>query len=266
MLASAPLITSEQVDQFHRDGFCALPAITTAQEVGWLREIYDRLFDQRAGRADGNQFDLAGADEEGEEAALPQILMPSRYAPELKDGLFRRNALAIAHALLGAEAIAQGEHAILKPARGGPATPWHQDEAYWGEQVDYNAISIWIPLQDATVENGCMHFVPGSNKLDVLPHHSIGHDRRVHGLEVDDGAAEFSRAVACPIPAGGCTVHHCRTLHYAGPNRSSEARRAYILAFGTPPMPRPTPRVFHWNRIKETAREARAQRSAGRPA
>src|SRR6187551_721979 len=110
MLASAPLLTSEKVDQFHRDGFCTLSAITTAQEVGWLREIYDRLFQQRAGRAEGNQFDLAGADEEGEEAALPQILMPSRYAPELKDGVFRSNALAIAQALLGAEAIAQGEH------------------------------------------------------------------------------------------------------------------------------------------------------------
>jgi ectoine hydroxylase-related dioxygenase (phytanoyl-CoA dioxygenase family) len=178
-----------------------------------------------------------------------------RYAPELANGQFRVNAMHIAKQLLGQECVAQGEHAILKPARIGAETPWHQDEAYWGEDREYNALSIWIPLQPATMENGCMQFVPGSQKLEVLPHHSIGHDPRVHGLEVE--GADVSRAVACPIPAGGCTIHHNRTLHYAGPNRSDIPRRAYILGFGTPPKKRDIPRVFQWNRIKQTAREER---------
>src|SRR5437870_4772312 len=143
------LLTQAQIDFYHREGFLALEAITTPAEVAWLRDVYDRLFEARAGREEGNQFDLGGTDEEGEEAVLPQILGPSRYAPELKEGLFRVNALAIARQLLGPEAQARGEHAILKPAGKGAPTPWHQDEAYWDPTLAYESLSIWIPLQEA---------------------------------------------------------------------------------------------------------------------
>jgi len=258
-----PTVSLEQaqIDFYHANGFLALDAITTQEEVGWMREIYDRLFASRAGRAEGNQFDLGGSDEEGKTAVLPQILGPSNYAPELKEGLFRVNALHVAKQLLGDAVIPMGEHAIFKPPRYGAETPWHQDEAYWGEQMRYNSFSMWIPLQEATLENGCMQFIPGSHKSEILPHHSIGHDVRVHGLEMDD-LPDAAKAVACPIPAGGCTIHNNRTMHYAGPNRSDIPRRALILGFGTKPVPYPgTPRDFYWNKMKQTAREARANAS-----
>ncbi len=254
-------LTQDQIAFYHREGYLALPAVTTPQEVEWLRGIYDRLFAARAGWEVGDQFDLAGPDEEGQEAALPQILGPTKYAPELKEGLFRINALAVARQLLGPKAVPQGEHAILKPARTGAPTPWHQDEAYWGPEWNYNSISIWIPLQPATMENGCMQFVPASHKLDVLPHHCINNDPRIHGLEVDK--AETTSAVACPIPAGGATIHHNRTLHYTGPNTSDAPRRAFILMFALPATRRTDTRDFYWNTQKQTARQQRAVQAAG---
>jgi ectoine hydroxylase-related dioxygenase (phytanoyl-CoA dioxygenase family) len=255
-------LTADQIQFYHREGYLALDAITTQEEIAWLREIYDRLFAARAGREEGNQFDLASADEEGKEAALPQILSPSKYAPELKEGLFRVNALHVARQLLGPEAMYQGEHAIFKPARFGAETPWHQDEAYWNPGLDYNALSLWIPLQRATLENGCMQFVPGSHLWEVLPHHTIGNDPRVHGLEVD--AADTAGAVACPLPPGGATLHHNRTLHYTGANRSEVPRRAYILGFGSPPKPAAEKRVFYWNDRKQTPRDERAKEAQAR--
>src|SRR6185436_14247207 len=87
---------------------------------------------------------------------------------------------------------------------------------------------------------------------DVLPHHSIGHDPRVVGLEVDSAEALAPKAAACPIPAGGATVHHSRTLHYTGPNQSDGPRRAYILGFGTPPQPRTVARNFYWLAQQQT--------------
>jgi ectoine hydroxylase-related dioxygenase (phytanoyl-CoA dioxygenase family) len=254
-------LTQQQIDSYHANGFLALDAITTPDEVEWMRGIYDRLFAQRAGRDEGNQFDLGGSDEEGKTAVLPQILQPSKYAPELKEGLFRVNGLHVARQLLGEKAEPMGEHAIFKPARYGAETPWHQDEAYWGEQMLYNSFSMWIPLQPATIENGCMQFIPASHKSEIQPHHSIGHDVRVHGLEMDQ-LPEPSRAVACPIPAGGCTIHHNRMMHYAGANRSDIPRRALILGFGTKPTPYPgEPRDFYWNKLKQTARAAREERA-----
>jgi len=258
-MSSTIAFTHEQIDFYQREGYLALEALTTQEEVAWLRAIYDRLFAERAGREAGDQFDLAGADTDDDEAALPQILGPSKYAPELLHGLFRANAFAVAQQLLGPEAQPQGEHAILKPAHHGVETPWHQDEAYWNPALTYNALSIWIPLQPATLANGCMQFVPGSHRHEVLPHHPINNDPRIHGLEAD--AAYTSNAVACPLPPGGATIHTNRTLHYAGPNRTDEPRRAYILLFGVPPSARSEPRDFYWNTSKTTARQQRADQT-----
>jgi hypothetical protein len=92
-----------------------------------------------------------------------------------------------------------------------------------------------------------------------MPHHTINHDPRIHGLEID--MIDVANAVACPLPPGGATFHGPRTLHYTPPNRSAIPRRAYILGFGTLAKKRASPRDFYWNRKKTTAREERAQRA-----
>lgn len=251
-------LTADQIARFHQDGYLALPAITTADEVLHLQSIYDQIFAQKAGRDQGDHLDLVTTDEDDQEPVLPQILNPAKYAPELVETLFRANALAIARQLLGPDVQPGGDHAILKPAHTDVATPWHQDEAYWDADKEYQSISIWIPLQAATLENGCMHFVPGTHQQEVLPHHPIGNDPRIIGLEVDNVERWARNAVACPLPAGGATVHHSRTLHYTGPNRSDQPRRAYILGFGVPAKPRTTPRDFYWQTIQQTKWHERA--------
>lgn len=254
-------LDAEQIRFFQDNGFLSTGPLATEEELAVLRQIYDRLFEQRAGWEAGDQFDLAGTDEDGRPVSLPQILNPSRYAPELLEGEYFANALALARQLLGEDAEFTGEHAILKPARIGSPTPWHQDEAYWPPEYDYNALSLWMPLQPATLENGCMEFLPGSHKGEILPHQSIGNNPRIHGLELAVELDTSSR-VSCPLPAGGATVHLCRTLHYTGPNRSEEPRRALILNFGTAPVLRESPKNFYWQGEKRTARMERARRKS----
>ncbi len=104
------VLSPAQIDFYHQWGNLALDAITTPDEVAWLRGMYDWLFEQRAGRDRGAQFDLGGTDDQGKEARLPQIVAPSAYAPELTTGLFQTNAAAIARQLFGPDA----------------ETPWHQ--------------------------------------------------------------------------------------------------------------------------------------------
>jgi hypothetical protein len=249
-------LSHEQIAFFHENGFLALPRLMPEEEIPWMREIYDRLFAERAGWESGDQFDLAGTDEEGQAAALPQILGPAKYAPELRDSSLWKHAAQAVRQLLGEEATFGDGHMIFKPPRTGAETPWHQDEAYWDPSQDYTSLSIWVPLQEATIENGCMWFVPGSHRLEVLPHQSIGGDVRVHALETLVG--ETSGAVACPLPAGGATFHLSRTLHYAGPNVSDVPRRAYIMGGGLPARPRGDGRRFPWNERKQTARSIRS--------
>ncbi|MEL7238859.1 MAG: phytanoyl-CoA dioxygenase family protein, partial [Planctomycetota bacterium] len=145
-------LTRDQIEFFHANGYLVLEKLTELQEIERLREIYDDLFRRRVGRESGDQFDLGGADEDGVDAVLPQILAPRKHAPEIAQGLFLANAERIASQLLGDAASFNGDHAIFKPARTGAATPWHQDEAYWSAAMAYHSFSLWMPLQEATVE------------------------------------------------------------------------------------------------------------------
>ncbi len=250
-------LTPEEIAFFHREGYLVIDRLLEESELAFAREVYDRIFEARTGREEGNEFDLAGADEDEKPAALPQILSPARYAPEFETLKARDRALAITRQLLGEDAFFSGDHAILKPAGYGAETPWHQDEAYWDEASHYNAVSVWIPFQEATQENGCLHFIPGSHLWELKPHHPIGNDPRVHGLEVDQ--VDPSGAVVCPLKAGGATIHHSRTMHYAGPNRTQGVRRAYIMVFQTPARKLEQPHDFYWWKSRTTTREKRAQ-------
>ncbi|MHB8636620.1 MAG: phytanoyl-CoA dioxygenase family protein [Fimbriimonadaceae bacterium] len=252
-------LSPDQTRFFHLNGYLAIPTpLTNDTELAWMREVYDRMFAARAGRESGDQFDLAGSDEEGTAATLPQILNPAKYAPELVDGKYLATIDAIVKQLFGSEAKASIAHAIFKPAGVGASTPWHQDEAYWDPGFQYQNASIWMPLQEATVENGCLWFMPGSHEWPVVPHRPIGGNVKVHGLEMID-LNPVKDAIACPLPAGGITIHRNRTAHFAGPNTSSIPRRALILGVGLPNRPYPAERTFPWNDMKQTARAVRAQ-------
>jgi ectoine hydroxylase-related dioxygenase (phytanoyl-CoA dioxygenase family) len=257
-------LNEEQIAFYLENGYLSVDRVATDQEVNEIRAIYDRMFARRTGRDVGDHYDLAGADEEGKEPLLVQILQPSKYFPELKEAALYRNVVELIRQLLGPDARFFGDHAINKPPRLGAQTPWHQDEAYWDPGRDHRAISVWIPLQPATILNGCMHFIPGSQRLDVLDHQPIGNDPRVHGLEVVPGIFDFSGAVACELPSGGATFHGGRTLHYTPRNTTEDYRRALIIMGGLPTIPRIAPRHFPWIERQETARAQRArQRRAG---
>ena len=116
---------------------------------------------------------------------------------------------------------------IRKPPRIGDRLPWHQDEAYWDPSMVYRALGCWMPLDDATLENGCMSFIPGSHFGEVLPHRHVGDDPTVHALFTTPADADIARAAPVPVPAGGAVFHHCRTLHASGPNTTDRVRRAY---------------------------------------
>ncbi|MEX0654369.1 MAG: phytanoyl-CoA dioxygenase family protein [Phycisphaeraceae bacterium] len=253
-------LTAEQITDFQEQGYLAIDRITSDAEVAHLREVYDRIFAERAGREEGNQFDLAGTDEDGKEAHLPQILNPAKYAPELLETELLANAQAIAQQLLGPDARAGFAHAIFKPARHGAPTPWHQDAAYWNPNFIHRSISVWVPLQEATLENGCMHFVPRSHEMEIVRHQSINNDPRVHGLELHpDEMHHADNAVACPLPPGGATFHGGYMLHYTPPNRSDIPRRALILSLAAAGQPRKTSISFPWMDEKQTARDQRAK-------
>jgi Phytanoyl-CoA dioxygenase (PhyH) len=235
-------LTDAQVASFRREGYLRVDALTDAAEIDVLLGLYDELFKRDGGFAAGDRIELNA---DVTRAPLPQIVNPERYAPRLVQGPAYRNARGIARQLLGPECVPTGNHAILKPGRIGGATPWHQDEAYWDPRYAHRAVSIWLALQAATLENGCMRFIPGSHRGPVLPHRLISAES--HGLLLDGPMPDAPEAV-CELPAAGATIHDGRTLHSAGPNLSAQPRRALVFGFGLAPRLLESPNYYPWQR------------------
>ncbi|MEO0382575.1 MAG: phytanoyl-CoA dioxygenase family protein [Pseudomonadota bacterium] len=241
-------LTEEQSQILRKQGFVPVASFLSTKELHAIRAIFDRLFNAKVGQDDGKQFDLAGGTG-STGLKLRQILEPSDYAPELRDLDVIRRARQITQTYFDSDATpVMGEHMIFKPAHVGNITPWHQDQAYHDPEMDERSINFWIALDDTDIENGCMQYAPGSQNNDVLPHHPIGHDPSVHGLEVDNPEVFASSSAACPLSAGGCVMHLPKTLHYAGPNRTTRQRRAYILIMQAPPVKRAIPVDNYWMR------------------
>ncbi len=250
------LLTPDEVERFEGEGFLRLDSLMPADEVAATRATLERLFDTRVGYDEGARFDFLSAEDDPDKPAMPQILRPSVYAPELLRGRATARATAIARQLLGEEARLSFDHVLMKPARDGAPTPWHQDDAFADPAFTSRSISIWMALQPVDSHNGCLSFVPGSPDRAVLPHRSPGDDGRVHGLECLEGF-DPADGIACPLPSGGATIHTGRTLHGAGANHSAGPRYAFVLVFSTPKRPAATLEARPWLEGRQTARSER---------
>jgi hypothetical protein len=236
----------EHIAFFRQQGFLALENVASAAEVAELRTTLEQLMSCNAGSKEGAFFDFVG-DTPMAIDALTQMLMPSNYAPQLRRTVYHRRLKTLAKQLLGPRARFAGDHVFFKPPTTGPATPWHQDEAFRDPDFDYQEVSFWLPLQPVTLENGCLRFIPGSHLHGVNPHRKLPGKERSHGIECCAGFSEDD-AVACPLPVGGCTVHGGRTLHGAGPNHSAAPRFAYVVGFDVPRVVGRHRRAFDWQK------------------
>ena len=250
------LLTAEQIAFFQENGYLSVDSVMPEAEIPSVRAIYDRLFNEDRAITDGDLYDLSGVKEKGRKEAIPQILQPGKYAPELLETQLVANLKAMMKQLLGPETRMVGDHAINKPPRSNAATPWHQDEAYWDPAKEYSSLSVWVPLQPATRLNGCMCFVPGSHRAEVVPHQPIGNNPLIPGLEVVPGAFDLEKVVACELPAGGATFHRERMLHFTAGNRSDDVRRAYIVVGAASEKPRAVARHFPWKERQAAAQAA----------
>jgi len=226
----------DDVAFFGANGYVVFDRMTTDAELDWLRSVYDALANlPRSGFPD-TVFDPSRPYGTKEYPELGQLIRPERFCPQVVDTAMWKNAKRIATKLLAVpvEKVENWGHLVFKPPHIGRETPWHQDEGYWDPDLSYHAVGGWMPLDDVTIDNGCLWFVPGSHKGEVHHHHHIGDDASVHVLEIRN--FEPLGAVPVPMRAGGMSFHHPRTLHYARPNTTGGNRRAWANEFQTAPI------------------------------
>jgi ectoine hydroxylase-related dioxygenase (phytanoyl-CoA dioxygenase family) len=219
MADTAPVnLTDEQVRCFQTEGFLSLGRLTTDDELAWLRDVYNAVVKEKTGCSPDELARVIGRHGP---LSLVTIVSPEGIAPVLKNTLFLRNARKAVARLLAVEEtrLLSGWRIFCKPPRGGE-TPWHQDAAY--RPPPHSGASVWMPLDPATDESSCLSYIKRSHKGEIRSHHFF-HDH----LTTDD--VDLSQSVTCPLAAGEALAHHCRTLHYAGPNKTERPRRALVV-------------------------------------
>lgn len=235
----------EEIAFFKENGFLVVERITSDEEIAWLRQIYEHIFDPANAGKPGGPVDRSGVQTPGAKGKLQQSFFPEVYFPEILETNFRKNARRYASALLGQPEpdLSCWGH-MIKKWPGGRAASWHQDHAYWQPEFDYCALGVWLPMHDVSVEMGAMQFVPGSHKWGLLPHRQ--EDDPTQNVLIVDADVDFSKAVACPLKTGGCTFHHSETLHFTEPNRTDQPRLAFPMEFQLKPVRRKEPERMPW--------------------
>lgn len=219
---SYPEPTQDQVTFFKEHGWLVVEDAIDLDHITELGRRCDELIERRHELA----FDWAWDESESKDDRSFRIVQstPAFVWPEITETRWRSWAVEFASALMGEEVEFWYDQFLGKPPDRSVPTYWHQDEGYWGRNLDDRGLTCWTPLHDVDEENGCMFFIDRGHQDGVLEH------RRPPGIKSDllscGHAVDEARAVPCPIKAGSVTFHHSKTPHMTTANQSSTWRKA----------------------------------------
>ncbi|MFE7244692.1 phytanoyl-CoA dioxygenase family protein [Streptomyces sp. NPDC057580] len=231
-MTTAPQRTRQET--FTADGYAPTGPLLTPDEVDTYRALYDRFLsgdiDARDKRSD---LGAGSGTPGGATENITQIMWPSALHPQLLDMPLHERALAVSRELAGDDMVLDFDMLIDKAPHTNTPTPWHQDAAYWVDLPDTRAVSIWVALDQATVDNGCMWYVQGSHHTPIRPHRPAG----TGGGAIECVCSENEPgATPVPLHPGHAIAHAGATLHYSRGNTTGSHRRAYILNYRSAAM------------------------------
>jgi ectoine hydroxylase-related dioxygenase (phytanoyl-CoA dioxygenase family) len=218
----------EQISAYQQNGFVYHPGFLSAAEVAELKEA---VLSTVAGMGKKKVAGSESGMEEGDsyyDKVFTQRLNLWRISDTVKKFMLSPGLGQMLAQLAGVEGFrVWHDQALIKEPYGNP-TAWHLDNPYWSF-YSRDSISIWIALEDATPENGCMYFVPGTQKLATFENCGIG--KNLDDLfKIYPKMAEID-PVCVPMKAGDCSFHNGLTAHGAGANMTRRRRIAMTCAY-----------------------------------
>jgi phytanoyl-CoA hydroxylase len=227
-------VDEHQVKFYQENGFLVVEDFLSPEELEHWRKTVMNAVKKRGGqKMPGKDLKIGEEDGINEDAeyygkVFDQLLNLWQTDEGVKELMIDKRIGKMTARLAGVDRIRiWHDQALFKRPWGNP-TSWHLDTPFWSFS-DRNAISIWIALDDATLENGCLFFIPGS-------HHGTAFENK--GISKNmDGIFEIypqflkAESVAAPMKAGSCSFHNGLTIHGANANMTSGYRRAMTCAY-----------------------------------
>ncbi|MFD0676665.1 MULTISPECIES: phytanoyl-CoA dioxygenase family protein [unclassified Paenibacillus] len=229
--------TEQHVRQFWERGYLVIDEVLDENEI---KDSLEALMDILYERSLGSKVQYVKpksqlhSDEERELAAR-KIYDYIDHEPRLRHVAFQDGIMGVMAQLFGEEAKVAQDQAILKPPTGGAEKPWHQDMAYGPLAFDKSVIGIWIALDPAELDNGCMHVIPYSHRDGAVPHYAV------RDWQLCDLSVQVERDVAVPLKPGGALLFSGLLHHGTPPNFSVKRRRAMQIHYAAESAKKLTP-------------------------
>jgi hypothetical protein len=223
------MLTEGQVASFQKQGFISGIKILTDEQVDLLNEELVKL--QALGEENRQLFYHYESNEaEDPDKVLFHAIGGWRITPGFHDLIWAPAYRMATYQLLGQTFRFFHDQLFCKPPLHGGVVAWHQDFSYWTFTKPMHHLTCWIGLDDATPENGCLYFLPGSHKWGLLPITGLTGDMNaIKEVLNEEQRAVFENKIANALPKGYASFHHPLLIHGSYANYSEKPRRAVVL-------------------------------------
>ncbi|WP_186446209.1 phytanoyl-CoA dioxygenase family protein [Paenibacillus cremeus] len=220
-------VSEADVKKFWEQGYLVVEQALSEDEVSTSIEA---IMDILSGKSQGSKVQLVK--KRSELKTFEEVELAARkvhdyidHEPRLWNIAHQEGILGVMEKLFAEKPKVVQDQAILKPPTGGAEKPWHQDMAYGNLAYDRPVIGIWIALDPAELDNGCMHVIPYSHREGGAPHYAV------RDWQLCDASVHVERDVAVPLKPGGVLIFSGMLHHGTPPNFSTKRRRALQLHY-----------------------------------
>ena len=221
-------LSDEQVDFYREHGYLAGVRMLNDEQVEVLRDEVAALVDPKH---PGNHlfYEFNSNESADPEKILFHALGGWRITPGMHDLLWNPAFTVPASQLLDGAVRFWHDQIFYKPAHHGGVVIWHQDYSYWTRTQPMAHLSCWIGLDDSARENGCVHYVPGSHRWNLLPRTDFANDMDAILDSLTPTQRQEFQPKAIELKKGECSFHHPLMVHGSYENRTNKSRRAVVL-------------------------------------
>jgi len=221
-------LADDQIQFFHANGYLAGIRVLNDDQIEALRAELVQLIDPNH---PGHHlfYEFHSNEATDPETVLFHSLGAWRITPGFHDLLWNPAFLMPASQLLAGAVRFWHDQLFCKPAHHGGVVAWHQDYSYWTRTQPIAHLSCWIGLDDSTRANGCVHYVPGSHRWNLLPITGLANDMdAIQSVLTEERKSQF-KPVAIELRKGECSFHHPLMVHGSYENRSDRPRRGAVI-------------------------------------
>lgn len=233
-------VGDDDVKRFWNEGYIVIDRLIGLELVEAAKQA---LSDIIAGRVQGPRIQFVGKRQddwtaEERELSARVVVNYSAFEPRLEAIARHPDILRLVDRLFGEPGKMVSDQALLKPPGGGAEKPWHQDMAYGNFAYDKSVFGIWIALDPAELDNGCMHVIPYSHRDGGVPHYAV------RDWQICDTSVRVERDVAVPLPPGGALLFSSLLHHGTPPNFTHKRRRALQIHYAPESAVKLTPQEY----------------------